>query len=822
MDQAAEHASQLTALVLGIMVLMLFAALTAVLSSRLPKLPFTIALVLLGIILAGLARQFPAFAMFAQFELTPELVLFVFLPTLIYESAYSLDARQLQRNLVPVLTLAVPGLLLSTAIIGGIFHAFTEYSLIVSLLLGAILSATDPVAVIALFKQLGVPSRLTVLVEGESLFNDATSLVLAGLLLAIAVSGDITTETVASGVGEFLLVFFGGILVGWVLSLAACELLGLVDANPAVEISFTTILAYLSFILAEHGFHVSGIMAVVAAGLTVASYGRAKISPSTEEYMHHFWDYAAWLANAFIFLLVGLTVDTGMIIANLDLVIVVVIAMLISRAVVVFGVVPLIGRKPGAEGVSRAYQAVMYWGGLRGAIALAIVLSLPEFSYRDTLVAVVTGAVLFTLLVQGLSMEWLVKRLGLDQPDLADQLAEYEGELQAKLRSLAQVEILVTDGFFSASVARRRTAEMEDRIAQLRGRIGERRGDLEASTELRILSLRVLVRERSRFDELFRRGLIGESAYRELSHHVSCQFDDAKHSHKLPDQQLSLSLTRLFVRKLLGYLARTGIGETWVEHRLHLQMLCDYEIAWARFRSANSVLKDLDEIVADAGLGGEAVVQIADLYRQLRETRKGEVDEFAQLYPEFVDAVQDQLGHRLTLITERTEIERVASHGILPAGVSTELLKAQDKRLRELRNADLSSYLDVAVEELLAKVPMFSALEPSQFSTLARHLHERSIPRDESIIVRGDIGDSLFLIVRGVAEVVTEDGEVISRLTSGDFFGERALLQGTPRNSTVRAATPCTCYELHRREWQDVCANHADIRAAVESVDRAR
>jgi CPA1 family monovalent cation:H+ antiporter len=125
MDQAAEHASQLTALVLGIMVLMLFAALTAVLSSRLPKLPFTIALVLLGIILAGLARQFPAFAMFAQFELTPELVLFVFLPTLIYESAYSLDARQLQRNLVPVLTLAVPGLLLSTAIIGGIFHAFT-------------------------------------------------------------------------------------------------------------------------------------------------------------------------------------------------------------------------------------------------------------------------------------------------------------------------------------------------------------------------------------------------------------------------------------------------------------------------------------------------------------------------------------------------------------------------------------------------------------------------------------------------------------------------------------------------------------------------
>lgn len=813
---------QLADIVLGIMVLMLLAALTAMISARLPKLPFTIALVLLGTLLATLAEQLPALAFLSRFELTPELVLFVFLPTLIYESAHSLDARQLQRNLVAVLTLAVPGLLISTVIIGGLFYWLTDFSLIVALLLGAILSATDPVAVIALFKQLGVPERLTVLVEGESLFNDATSLVLAGLLLAIALSGEVGGRVVVDGFVQFLVVFFGGIVVGCLLSLVVCELLGWVDANPAVEISLTTILAYLSFIIAEHSFHVSGIMAVVAAGITVGGYGRSKISPGTENYMHHFWEYAAWLANALIFLMVGLTVEVGLVADNLSLIAIVVFAMLISRAVVVFGLVPLIGRLPGAEAVSRGYQAVMFWGGLRGAIALAIVLSLPEVSYRDTLVAVVTGAVLFTLIVEGLSIEWLVKRLGLDRPDLADQVAQYEGELQAKHWSLSQIEVLETGGFFSERIARRLEAEIRQRIATLQASLEGCYEQMDPATQQRLLAMRVLLREKSRYEELFRRGLIGESAFRELIHHVAYQFDDAKHYHRLPVQELSLSLGRLAVRGILRVMLDMGVLRSWVERKQHRQMLCDYEIAWGRYRGANSVLKNLDEMVPESHVGRAAEVAIVELYQGLKNLRAREIEEFAELYPEFVGAVQDRLGHRLTLISERTEIERIARHGILPEGASREILKAQERRLRTLREGDLSNYLDIGVEELLAKVPLFAMLNEAQFATIAPYLHERSIPRGEEIIRRDQTGDSLFLVARGIAEIVAEPGIPATRLYAGDFFGERALLHQTPRNRTVAAATPCTCYELHREEWRRICTLHPDIERAVETVDRER
>ncbi|HJO11851.1 MAG TPA: cation:proton antiporter [Gammaproteobacteria bacterium] len=309
MPESTEHLSLVPDLVSGIMWLMLFAALTAMVGSKLRRLPFTIALVLVGIGLARLAELTPLLEMLTSFQLTPELVLFVFIPTLIYESAHGLEASELQRNLMPVLVLAVPGLLLSTAIIGGIFFYLTSFSLVISLLLGAILSATDPVAVIAIFKQLGVPERLTVLVEGESLFNDATSLVLAGLLIAIAISGDVSLGTLLTGGVDFFKVFFGGVLVGWIFALLICQLLGMVEANPPVEITLTTILAYLSFIIAEEIFHVSGIMAVVAAGLTVSGYGRSKITPSTKEYIENFWEYAAWLANALIFIMVGMSVD---------------------------------------------------------------------------------------------------------------------------------------------------------------------------------------------------------------------------------------------------------------------------------------------------------------------------------------------------------------------------------------------------------------------------------------------------------------------------------------------------------------------------------
>jgi CPA1 family monovalent cation:H+ antiporter len=825
MEAAAQHVSAVPDLVFGIMLLMLVASLTAMLGARLPKLPFTIALVLVGTLISALAPYVPVLDLLAGFELTPELVLFVFLPTLIFESAHNLKVRQLQSNILPVLMLAVPGLLISTAVIGLVFYVVTGIDLILCLLLGAILSATDPVAVIALFKQLGVPERLTVLVEGESLFNDATSLVLATLLTAIALSGEFSSTTVFDGIVDFLIVFFGGMVVGWILALLVCQVLGAIDAQPPVEISFTTVLAYVSFILAEHSLHVSGIMAVVAAGLTMGSYGRSKVSPGTERYLHDFWDYAAWLANALIFLLVGMQVDIALFWQTIDLIALAAVAMLVSRALVVFGLVPQLGRLPDAEPVNRAYQLVMYWGGLRGAIALAIVLSLPDFEQRDVLIAIVMGAVLFTLLVQGLSVETLVKKLGLDLPEFADQLAEREGALNAKTDSLATVDRLEQGGFFSERVAGRLRSEGGQTIAALEKEIDTLLARMTDEEARRILSMRTLSREKTRYDELFRRGLIGEWAFRELSHNVEQQLDDAKHFGRLPGQDYKHSFIHIALVRLTRLLADMPPISRWIERRQHKQMMRDYDVSWARYRAAKSVLKNLDEIAAENGVRGAIVDQIRGIYEQVFDSMRTEISQVGESYPEFIEASQEKLGNRLLIISEQDAVGRAGELGILPEGVAKAIHKQQQSQLRALRRTDLSTYLEVGVGELLTKVPMFAGLGENQFARIILYLKERSFPKGEVIIRQGARGDSLYMIARGLVAVIdnnTDQPRELNRLYAGDFFGEAALLHDTPRNASVVAITPSSLYELHRDDWKQICHRHPEIEAAVESVDRER
>lgn len=266
-------------LVSALIAVLLVAAIVLALCKKI-KIPFTVALVVVGIAIAHAGHYVPPeIAHYFHYQISPDLIFYVCLPTLLFESALSINPRQLRRNLTPILALAIPGLLISTTLIGLIVSAVTHISLASSLLLGAILSATDPIAVIALFKQLGAPKRLTVLVEGESLFNDATSIVTAKLLFTVVIAGVVTFHDISHGVLEFFIEFFGGILVGWVIAIIVGSVLGLVESDPEIEISLTTILAYATFIIGQNMFHVSGVMATVAAGLTLSGWGASENIP---------------------------------------------------------------------------------------------------------------------------------------------------------------------------------------------------------------------------------------------------------------------------------------------------------------------------------------------------------------------------------------------------------------------------------------------------------------------------------------------------------------------------------------------------------------
>ena len=225
---------------------------------------FTVSLVLVGAALAHTHEYGPEiYQTLFTTDISPNIIFYICLPTLIFESAYNLDAKELRQNIVAILFLAVPGLLISTFLIGGITHIITGISFMYCLLLGAILSATDPVAVISIFKKLGAPKKLTILVEGESLLNDATSIVTAKIILTIILAGTFTSHQIWVGVEHFLIEFIGGLLVGIVLAIVTGVFLTRVEHSREIEISLTTILAYGSFLLAQEYFHVSGVTATV-------------------------------------------------------------------------------------------------------------------------------------------------------------------------------------------------------------------------------------------------------------------------------------------------------------------------------------------------------------------------------------------------------------------------------------------------------------------------------------------------------------------------------------------------------------------------------
>lgn len=820
-----HHVEPIVDLVTGIVLLLLVAAVTTMIGKRLPRLPLTVLLVFVGIAISSLGDSLPGFGSLANFELTPELVLLVFIPTLIFESAFNLDARQVGRNVWPILALAIPGLLLSTVIIGFIFSVFTSFDFMVALLLGAILSATDPVAVVAIFKQLGVPERLTILLEGESLFNDATSLVLATILTGILTSGLFSSAVVFAGIGEFFLVFLGGVVVGGVLAVITGYTLGAIESDPAIEITLTTILAYFSFIIAEHIFHVSGIMAVVAAGLTIGSWGKAKISPSTRDFMEHFWEYLSYLANVLIFLMVGLQINLVALWASADLIAIVVGAMLVSRAIVIFGLIPILEKIQGGDSIELPFKKVMYWGGLRGAIALAIVLSLPPFEYKDTLVAVVMGAVLFTLVVQGLSIEILVKWLKLDALSHWDLLATKETDRGARMEGLKRLDGLVEGGTFSERVATNIREQCEQSLNEIDDQLIEIHRDMEAEEELNILTMRCLVREKARYYELFSKGLINEWAYRELDHNANVQLDGARHKNLMPSVNIENSLSKELSIRFIALLDMIPGMDWFAEKMRTIRIVRDYDVSWGHYRAANSVLKNLDAMTSEKGIKAGVVSKVRDVYEEILTQSKLQISEVAAQYPEFVEIVQEQLGQRLLLIAEHESVEQAADRGMLQAGLAKLLLKDRSERIRRLKKDNISACFEIESTELLKKVSFLKGISESDFREIARSLKPRTVPRGTKIIRQGEAGNSMFLIARGIANVLIEsEGEQkqVASLYAGAIFGKAALLHGTPRNATAVAATPCSLYEWRREDLERITARLPSILAAVEQVDRER
>jgi CPA1 family monovalent cation:H+ antiporter len=376
------------------MPVLIIATVVAVVARRL-RLPYTIGLVLIGV---GMT-----FLNLSDFHITPEIILFVLVPPLLYEAAYHLQLEDLRKNIVPILTWAIPGVVITTLLVGWGVARTIGISVPAAIVFGALIAATDPVAVVALFKSLGVPKRLRVLLQGESLFNDGTAIVVFGVALAVAKTGDFNLQT---GIVNFFRIAGGGLLVGLIVGLLSNSVIARINEH-LVESTITFISAYGAFMVGE-SLHVSGVLAVVTAGLIVGNYGHKHMSSTTRIAVTSFWEFVSFLANSFIFLLIGLEVDVLVLLENWQPILLAIGAVLVVRAMVIY-ISSLFLRT-----IPRAWQHIMVWGGLRGAISLALALSLPLSlgAERSQIQAMTFGVVLFTILIQGFSMSPVLRKLG--------------------------------------------------------------------------------------------------------------------------------------------------------------------------------------------------------------------------------------------------------------------------------------------------------------------------------------------------------------------------------------------------------------------------
>ena len=495
--------------------LLLIASLVAIAVQRF-RIPYSVALVVVGLLIT---LQSPL-----QIELTPELILALFVPPLVFEAAFHLNFRDLQRSLPAILLLAVPGVIITTLIVGGILKFGTQLTFPVALVFGALIAATDPVAVVALFRTLGVPKRLAVLIEGESLFNDGTAIVLFNLMLVVAITGHFTP---LESLGNFLRVSIGGLAVGLVLGWLVSLLIARVD-DFLIETTLTTVLAFGSYLIAEQ-LHFSGVLAVVAAGLVNGNLGSQGMSPTTRIVLFNFWEYFAFLANSLVFLLIGLQVNIPDLVAHWQPVLWAILAVLIARVVVVYGL-SWISRRA-IEPIPLNWQHVLNWGGLRGAICLALALSLPASlgSDRDLLQVMAFGVVLFTLLLQSTTMKPLVRWLKI----ITRSEAQVEYELRhARLAALRSADVrldrLHADGLLSTHIWNRLKLYINQNATSL----GTAMSDLllaDPALEAEELDTgwRELNRaQRSALLGLRRDGVISEETFEQLTVEVDAQLDE--------------------------------------------------------------------------------------------------------------------------------------------------------------------------------------------------------------------------------------------------------------------------------------------------------
>ena len=499
---------------------LMLAAFGVALLARRARLPYPLALVATGLAV-GAAHALP------RVRLEPSLLLSVFLPPLLFEAGIHLRASSLRRDWKPITVYTLGGTLLSTLVVGGLMGGLLRGAWAPAFVFGALISTTDPISVLAVFKRLGVGRRLSTILEAESLFNDAVGVVLFTLMAAVAGGG---TASVGQGVGHFFVLTLGGAALGGAAGFLASRVHAEID-DHLLETTLTTTVAFGSYLGAQ-ALGVSGVMAVVVAGLVVGNVGMPRsMSAGTRLAVSALWEYAAFVVNSLVFLLIGIEAASVHWGDKWAVALGAVGIVLLGRA----AIYPLswVVNKAGGR-VPASWQHVLFWGGLRGALSMALVLGLPpDFPQRETLVAATFGVVLFSLLVQGLTIGPLLRRLGLtggrsaspvSVPDAA-ALGRVAGERLAAQAALSELARMSAGGEHAAWAVQELMGHYRARLAALERAAQSPDPDAGAHRERQAVRVRraALSAEKGALQQAERQGELPESDWRRIAARIDAE-----------------------------------------------------------------------------------------------------------------------------------------------------------------------------------------------------------------------------------------------------------------------------------------------------------
>jgi monovalent cation:H+ antiporter, CPA1 family len=792
------------------------------------KLPPPVLLGVVGVALGGFpavlsqlgwsTRSDPFADIFVELPVSSETFIYVFLPLLVFEAGIVTDVRRTLEDAAPILLLAIVATLITTAVIGLALWPFAGVSLVVCLLLGAVVATTDPAAVIAIFRDVGAPARLTRLVEGEALLNDAAAISLFAVLLGMIVSAQ--EPDIGSGLSEFFLSFIGGGLLGLLAGRALLAVIPWVRDDRLAEATLTLALAYGVFIAAERLFHVSGVVAVLGSGLTVSALGRSRIAPYNWSFLTDLWDQIAFWARSLVFILAsilvpGLLGDVGL--RDLMLVAVLVAAAFGARILVLFVLVPPLEFFKLTQPISSAYKLAITWGGLRGALTLVLALAATENAalgpeVKRFVAILATGLVLFTLFVNGTTLRLVIDLLGLGHLSVRNQvlrdqvLALSYAEVCDSVRNMARDHALAESAVeevvkpYQAWIEATNARDADDRLTerdrlaialvalanQERVLVLETRSDRIASPA----TVQVLLRNGDALVEGARAE--GRVGYRRAAE-AALSFPVAFHiaylfyryfgivrflADRLADRVELLLVMRLLVDKLLGFNNRRLVP-----------------------------------------MFGE---RITELTREIIERRRhGIADAFDALrrqYPAYVAALEVRFLRQSALRQEMERYRALYEEGLVPQ----ELYDDLQRGVSGASAAEPRPRFDIGLDthRLIERLDLLSGLDERQLDRVAGLLRPRFTVPNERIIRKGDRGDAVFFIVSGAVEVVLPAGPV--RLGSGEFFGEMALLSGRPRQADIMALTYCRLLVLRKADFERFMTANPDAREAINRVAAAR